>query len=433
MQQFRITGGTPLSGTIRLAGAKNSINKVLIASLLTAEPVVFENVPAIGETDIVVELCRAIGSNVVRAGDMLTIETPEIGNPRVKELSRKNRIPILALGPLLVRAGIAEVPSVGGDYLGPRPVDFHLAILEKLGATIEATADAFRARTDGLHGNRIVLSYPSVGATETAVLSAVCARGLTHIANAATEPEVTDLIKLLQKMGAIIEIGTNRSITIEGVPSLHGAKHRIMPDRIEAASFAVMALATGGDICVEEAIQEHLITFLNAVRRIGGDYEIRPNGIRFFRQNALRPIHIETDTHPGFMTDWQQPFAVLLTQAHGESIIHETVYEDRFGYTEDLRRMGADIAVIAQCLGSLPCRFSGKRYNHTALIRGGTPLRGAEIAMRDIRAGMAHIIAALIAGGATTISGLAEIDRGYERIDERIRNLGGNMERVTSH
>src|SRR3989344_3818968 len=432
MQQLRIIGGRPLVGTVRLAGTKNSINKVLIASLLTAEPVRFANVPAIGETDIVVELCRAIGSRVTRAGDTLTIETPEITNPRVKELSRKNRIPILAIGPLLVRAGIAEVPMVGGDYLGPRPVDFHLAILEKLGATIEV-GETIRAAAAGLHGNAIVLPYPRVGATETAILSAACARGLTHITNAATEPEVTDLIKLLQKMGAIIEIGTNRSITIEGVPSLHGAKHRIMPDRIEAASFAVMALATGGDICVEEAIQEHLITFLNAVRRIGGDYEIRPNGIRFFRQNALRPIHIETDTHPGFMTDWQQPFSVLLTQAHGESIVHETVYEDRFGYTEDLRRMGADIAVIAQCLGSLPCRFSGKRYNHTALIRGGTPLRGAEIAMRDIRAGMAHIIAALIAGGATTISGLAEIDRGYERIDERIRNLGGNMERVTSH
>ncbi|OHA08764.1 MAG: UDP-N-acetylglucosamine 1-carboxyvinyltransferase [Candidatus Sungbacteria bacterium RIFCSPLOWO2_01_FULL_60_25] len=429
MQQLRIIGGRPLVGEVRLAGTKNSINKVLIASLLTPEPVRFENVPAIGETDIVVELCQAIGSNVTRSGDVLTIETPEITNPRVKELSRKNRIPILAIGPLLVRAGVAEVPTVGGDQIGPRPVDFHLAILEKLGATIEV-GETIRAAAAGLHGNAIVLPYPSVGATETAILSAACARGLTHITNAATEPEVTDLIKLLQKMGAIIEIGTNRSITIEGVPELHGAEHRIMPDRNEATSFAVMALATGGDIVVEEAVQEHLITFLNAVRRIGGDYEIKPDGIRFFRRNALRPIHIETDTHPGFMTDWQQPFSVLLTQAPGESIVHETVYEDRFNYTEDLRQMGADIAIVPECLGSLPCRFRGRRYNHTALIKGGTPLHATEIAMRDIRAGMAHIIAALIAEGATTINGLGQIDRGYERIDERIRNLGGNIRRM---
>ena len=431
MEQLRITGGVPLAGTVRLAGTKNSINKVLIASLLTAEPVRFANVPAIGETDIVVELCRAIGSRVTRAGDTLTIETPEITNPRVKELSRKNRIPILAIGPLLVRAGIAEVPMVGGDYLGPRPVDFHLAILEKLGAVIDV-GETIHARTAGLHGNAIVLPYPSVGATETAILSAVCARGLTHITNAATEPEVTDLIKLLQKMGAIIEIGTNRSVTIEGVPELHGAEHRIMPDRIEAASFAVMALATGGDIFVEEAVQEHLITFLNTVRRIGGDYEIKEAGIRFFRRGALRPIHIETDTHPGFMTDWQQPFSVLLTQAPGESIVHETVYEDRFNYTDDLRRMGADITVIPECLGSLSCRFRGRRYNHTALIRGMTPLHATDIAMRDIRAGMAHIIAALIAKGTTAINGLDQIDRGYERIDARIKKLGAEIERVTS-
>lgn len=431
MQQLRIVGGRPLAGRVRLAGTKNSINKVLIASLLTPEPVIFENVPAIGETDIVVELCRAIGSRVTRTGSRLTIETPEIANPRVKELSRKNRIPILAIGPLLVRAGVAEVPTVEGDKIGPRPVDFHLAILEKLGATVEV-GETIRARANGLHGNAIVLPYPSVGATETAILSAVCAGGLTHIANAATEPEILDLIKLLQKMGAIIEIGTNRSITIEGVPALHGAEHRIMPDRIEAASFAVMALATGGDVLAEEAIQEHLITFLNAVRRIGGDYEIRQDGIRFFRRGPLKPAHIETDTHPGFMTDWQQPFSVLMTQAQGESIIHETVYEDRFNYTEDLRRMGADITVVTDCLGSLPCRFRARRYNHTALIRGATPLRGTEIAMRDIRAGMAHIIAALIAEGETTILGLDQIDRGYERIDERIRELGGDIQRIAN-
>lgn len=430
MEKIVIAGGRPLGGTVRLAGAKNSISKLLVASLLTEETVILENVPANGEADIVVELCRRIGSRVERNGNTIRIRTPEIRNPRVSELSRKNRIPILALGPLLVRAGIAEVPALGGDYLGHRPVDFHISALEKLGATIEITESLYRARTDGLHGGRITLPYPSVGATENAILAAVRASGNTLITNAAVEPEIVDMVKMLQKMGAIIEFGSDRAIYIEGVPELHGTTHRIIPDRIEAASFGVMALATGGDVFVEDAIQEHLITFLNSVRRVGGEYEILPTGIRFFRRGPLLPLHIETDTHPGFMTDWQQPFTVLLTQAAGESIVHETVYDDRFGYILDLRRMGADVTLIPRCLGALSCRFSGKQYNHTALIRGPQPLTSAAMAMRDIRAGMAHIIAALIARGVSEITGVEHIDRGYERIDERIRALGADIKRV---
>ncbi len=430
MEKLLVTGGKPLSGTVRLSGAKNSINKLLVASLLTREPVHLENVPQNGETDIVVELCRAIGSRVERSGDRLTIQTPEIENPRVRALSRKNRIPILALGPLLARVGYAEVPTLGGDYLGPRPVDFHIAALERLGATVEVTDDLFRARTDGLRGAAIALPYPSVGATENSILAAVLARGRTTISNAAIEPEIIDMVKMLQKMGAIVEFDAARTIHIEGVAKLRGTAHRLIPDRIEAASFATMALATGGEILVAGAVQEHLMTFLNSVRRIGGEYDIVPSGIRFSRRGALTPLHVETDTHPGFATDWQQPYAVLLTQARGESIIHETVYEDRFHYTEDLRRMGADVTLLPQCLGSIPCRFSGKRYNHTCLIRGGTPLAAAEIAMPDIRAGMAHIVAALVAEGTSRISGVEHIDRGYERIEERIAALGADIRRV---
>ncbi|RJQ37414.1 UDP-N-acetylglucosamine 1-carboxyvinyltransferase [Candidatus Parcubacteria bacterium] len=433
MQHLLVTGGAPLTGTIRLAGAKNSASKLLIASLLTAAPVRLENMPAIGEIDIVLELCRAVGSRVRRDGSTIAIETPAITNSRVAELSRKNRIPILALGPLLARGGEAEVPMVGGDRLGPRPVNFHVALLERLGARVEERDGVYRATASGLRGAAIELPYPSVGATESAILAAVLASGSTVVHNAAIEPEVIDLVKFLQNMGAIIELGTGRTIAIEGVPELSGTRHRVMPDRIEAASFAVMALATGGDIFVADAVHEHLITFLNAVRRVGGDYEVRPDGIRFFRAGKLEPLHIETDTHPGFMTDWQQPFTVLLTQASGESIVHETVYEDRFGYTEDLRRMGADITVVPQCLGVIPCRFSGKTYNHTALIRGGTPLVATNMVMPDIRAGMAHIIAALIARGTSDITGLEHIDRGYERIDERIRALGARIERVDGH
>lgn len=432
-ERLLITGGRPLRGSIRLAGAKNSINKLLVASLLTEEPVILENVPASGEADIVVEFCRRIGSQVERNGSTIRIHTPEIRNPRVSELSRRNRIPILALGPLLVRAGIAEVPTLGGDYLGHRPVDFHVSALEKLGAVIEITESLYRARTDGLRGSRIMLPYPSVGATENTILAAVRASGNTIITNAAVEPEIVDMVNMLQKMGAIIEFGSDRTIYIEGVPELHGTAHRVIPDRIEAASFGVMALATGGELFVEDAVQEHLITFLNSVRRVGGEYEILPAGIRFFRRGPLLPLHIETDTHPGFMTDWQQPFTVLLTQAAGESIVHETVYDDRFGYADDLRRMGANVTLIPRCLGTLSCRFSGKSHNHTALIRGSTPLRGTAIAMPDIRAGMAHIIAALIADGPSEITGVEHIDRGYERIDERIRALGADIKRVNEN
>ena len=430
MERLIITGGRPLSGSVRLAGAKNSIGKLLVASLLTGEPVTLSNVPRNAETAIGIELCEGVGSRVERTDDTIRIHTPEISSALVPELSRKNRIPILMLGPLMVRAGSAEVPAPGGDRIGVRPVDFHLAALERLGAETEVTDALIRARTDGLRGGRIRLPYPSVGASESAILAAVCARGSSVISNAAIEPEILDMVLMLQTMGAIIELGSDRTIYIEGVPALHGTSHRLIPDRIEAASFGVMALATGGDILVEGAVQEHLVTFLNSVRRIGGEYEILPAGIRFFRLAAPRPLHIETDTHPGFMTDWQQPFAVLLTQAGGESIIHETVYEDRFGYAEDLRRMGADVILIPRCLGALPCRFSGKSYNHTALIRGPRPLSGTAIRVGDIRAGMAHIIAALIANGASEISGVEHLDRGYERIDERIGALGADIRRV---
>lgn len=429
--KFIIRGNKPLSGKVKIKGAKNAVSKMLIASLLTKEPIVLTNVPQNGETEIAIELCQHIGSKVAFKGDKITIQTPEIKNFRVKELSRRNRLPILALGPLLSRAGEAEVPMVGGDRIGPRPVDFHFAALEKLGAEIEMKDTTIVARAEKLYGNHIILPYPSVGATENTILAAVLAKGRTIITNAAIEPEIIDLIKLLQKMGAIIELGSGRQIYIEGVKELRSAEHKIMPDRIEAVSFATMALATGGDILVEDAIQEHLIAFLNTVRRLGAEYQVEPDdGIRFFQKKPLKAVHIETDTYPGFATDWQQPTVVLLTQVLGASIVHETVFEDRFGYIEDLKKMGADIDIETKCLGNLPCRFQGKLYNHSAVIRGKTPLSAAKMEMRDIRAGMAHVIAALVAEGDSEITGLEHIDRGYENIDGRIRALGGNIKRI---
>ena len=430
MEKLIIQGGKKLTGSVKVKGAKNAIGKMLIASLLTEDKIILKNVPRNQETDIAIELCHRIGSEISVSEDTITACTPKIKNCRVTELSRRNRIPILALGPLLVRVGEGEVPMVGGDKIGPRPVNFHTASLEKLGAEIEIKESTIVARAKKLKGAMIILPYPSVGGTENTILTAVLAEGNTTIKNAAKEPEIVDLIKLLQKMGAIIEFGAEREIYIEGVKKLHGAEHSLLPDRLEVASFAFMALTTDGNILVEGADQNHLITFLNTVRRLGGEYEVEENGIRFFRGSNLKAIHVETDTYPGFATDWQQPLAVLLTQAKGNSIIHETVYEDRFGYTEDLRRMGAEIDVVTKCLGNLPCRFQGESYYHSAIIHGPTKLKGAKLEMRDIRAGMAHIMAALIAEGESEITGVEHIDRGYENIDGRIKNLGANIQRV---
>ena len=330
-QQFIIQGGYPLKGKIRLSGTKNAATKMMVASLLTAEEIVLENCPDLGDVQITAELCETVGGTVKREGNTLKIKTPKITNHKVKELSRKNRIPILALSPLLHRTGKAEVPILGGCKIGPRPVDFHLNALRQMGAEIKETKSSYKAKTDGLKGCNIELPYPSVGATENIILAGVLAKGKTVISNAAIEPEIIDLIKMLQKMGAIIELGTNRKIYIEGVNKLYGTSHYIIPDRNEAISFAVMAIATNGDIFLEEAQQDTLITFLNVLRKIGGEFEIEKNGIRFFRKGELKAIELETDTFPGFTTDWQQPTVVLLTQANGTSVIHETVYADRFG------------------------------------------------------------------------------------------------------
>jgi len=428
---LHVQGGKPLSGRIRVAGAKNAANKMMMASLLTAEEVVLDNCPQIEEIAITGEILSAVGAHVRHEGSRTTLHTPTVHSTKVTGLSRSNRLSILALAPLLHRAGKAEVPLVGGDRIGPRPVDFHLQALEKMGATVEMTDTSYRAEVpkSGLHGALIQLPYPSVMATETVILAGVLAVGRTRIENAAIEPEIVDLVKLLQQMGAIIEFGANRVVTVDGVHKLHGAQYAVMPDRMEAASWANLAIATGGDIMVEGARQDELITFLNTVRRIGADYEVSDGGIRFKRGvGGLVGIELETDTYPGFMTDWQQPTVVTLTQAKGISVVHETVYEDRFPYTEDLVRMGADIGVFAKCLGELPCRFRNRSQRHSAVIEGPTPLHGARIEIPDIRAGMAQVIAALLAEGESELTGIHHLERGYEQLWNKLRAVGAQFE-----
>jgi UDP-N-acetylglucosamine 1-carboxyvinyltransferase len=438
--KFIIHGGKPLFGEVTLAGAKNGISKAMVASLLTDEPCIIENVPAIGEVEIVTELLQNIGTEISVAGSTAKLQTSEIKNNRVVEMTRRNRIPILALGPLLARTGEAEVPVLGGDKIAPRGVDIHLMALSALGVQLQITKHSYHAwAPNGLRGAEIELRFPSVGATENAILAAVLATGKTVIKNAALEPELMDLILMLQKMGAIIELCPPRTIMIEGVPRLHGVTHRIIPDRNEAISFAALAIATNGKILLKGAEQEHLITFLNSVRRMGAEYEVTPDGISFFRAGQLKALAIETATHPGFMTDWQQPFCVAMTQANGTSTIHETIYEDRFAYAHDLNEMGAKIRVSTECPTidngiDAPkkdaCRFDGKNFYHTATIEGPTELTSAKMTVRDLRSGMVDIIAALVARGVSEVDGVDEIDRGYERIDERLRDLGADITRV---
>jgi UDP-N-acetylglucosamine 1-carboxyvinyltransferase len=303
--------------------------------------------------------------------------------------------------------------------------------LRAFGAVVEKSYEGFRLTApNGLKGAQIELPYPSVGATEQVLLTAVRAEGVTELKNAAIEPEIMDLIAVLQKMGAIISVDTDRVIRIEGVDRLGGFTHRAMPDRIEAASWACAALATKGDITVLGARQQEMMTFLNVFRKVGGELDIRDEGIRFSHPGgSLNSLVLETDVHPGFMTDWQQPLVVALTQASGLSIVHETVYENRFGFTQALRDMGAQVQVYRECLGGRPCRFGQRNFQHSAVISGPAKLHGADITVPDLRGGFSHLIAALAAEGTSRVRGIGVIDRGYEAFEEKLGSLGANYER----
>lgn len=430
--KFIVQGGNPLHGNIKVSGSKNAATKLLVASMLSDKPSVFYNSPnKISDLTITKETCESLGSKISIDGDTLKAHTEKFSTVVIpKELGNLTRISILMAGPLLNRTGKAEIPIPGGCKIGARPVNFHIDALEKLGANVDIKNDYYILQTDGLKGTNIHLEYPSVGATENVILASCLAKGRTILTNAAVEPEIIDLIKLLQKMGAIIEISTDRKITIEGVERLDGAEHNVIPDRNQVASFASAGLASRGDIFIENAIQEDLITFLNNVRRIGGKFEIKNDGIRFYYDGPLKSIALETNVHPGFMTDWQQPFVILMTQANGISIVHETVYEQRFGYVNELKKMGADIELFNQCLGGTPCRFSTSNYLHSAVIKGPTPLHGANIDVPDLRAGFSYLVAAIIAKGESIINGAVYIDRGYENIDLKLKSIGADIKRV---
>lgn len=426
-----IKGGKPLKGKVLVRGAKNNIPKSIVAALLTKDQCVLRNIAHIEDVDIVSGMIRAMGGAIELDGESLTISAQDITLPdkkKFKDFSGKSRIPILFAGPLLARFNKAVIPKLGGCNIGSRPVDFHIQALKEFGATVKEDDAFYYFEAERLYGCKIHLTYPSVGATEQILFSAVLAEGVTELSGAAVEPEVMDLISLLQKMGAIISVDTDRVITITGVSSLRGYEHTVMTDRIEAASWACAAAATHGEIFVEGARQADMTTFLNKFRQVGGDFDIKDTGITFRRgPRDLVSIALETDVHPGFMTDWQQPFVVLLTQAHGVSIVHETVYEKRFGYVEALNTMGAHIQLYQECLGSKKCRFGQRNHFHSAVISGPSPLKGTDITIPDLRAGFSYVIAALVAEGESTIRNMSIIRRGYEDFRNKLIGVGANI------
>ena len=411
--RITIRGGTPLVGRIELKGAKNLVTKAMVAALLGESPSVLKDVPNISDVRIVRGLLEVHGVKVTDGDEPgeLILDPVNVESAHYADIDAhagSSRIPILFCGPLL----------------------HHLDVLRKFGAVVEKQANGIRmSAPNGLKGTKVDLPYPSVGATEQVLLTAVRAEGITELKGAAIEPEIMDLINILQKMGAIITVDTDRVIRIEGVERLEGYQHRALFDRNEAASWAAAALATDGDIFVGGARQAEMITFLNVFRKVGGAFDIHDDGIRFYHPGGeLKPVIIETDVHPGFMTDWQQPLVIALTKAHGVSIVHETVYEQRFGFVDALVEMGATIQIHKECLGGHPCRFGQRNFNHSAVITGPTKLHGADIEVPDLRGGFSHLIAALSAEGTSTVSNVGIIARGYENFITKLELLGADFD-----
>ncbi len=433
-----VNGGAPLRGEVRVRGAKNLVSKAMVATVLGEGISRMYDMPKIRDVEVVRGLLELHAVKVTTGPEgELVFDPSAVERAGVDEINvhaGSSRIPILLCGPLLHRLGHAFIPELGGCNIGGRPIDFHLEALRRFGAVVEKAPEGLHlSAPDGMHGIKYRLDYPSVGATEQILLAAVLAKGVTELSNAAVEPEIIDLICVLQKMGAIIRVHTNRVIEIEGVSRLGGFSHRPIPDRIEAASWASAALATKGDIMVRGAKQADMMTYLNTFRSIGGEFEVDDSptgGIRFWHPGGdLKAVALETDVHPGFMTDWQQPLVVALSQANGLSVVHETVYEKRFGYTAALNQMGANIQVFQECLGGTPCRFGRMGFRHSAVIAGPAKLHATDLMIPDLRAGFSHLIAALAAEGKSNVHGVDLINRGYEDFEAKLTGLGADIAR----
>lgn len=434
MRTLHITGGQPLRGSIRLGGAKNASYKLMIAALLASSESRLLNFSRIADVTTVADIINALGGRAAATGERaMVIDPTQVAMHELPpETGQQGRFSSMFIPVLLAKFGKAEVPLPGGDKIGARPLDRHFAGLEALGACITQTETGIHAETDGLVGTTYRFEKNSHTGTETLLMAAVLAKGTTTVENAAEEPEVNDLITFLNAMGAQIT-RSGRTITITGVDSLHGAIHKIMPDRNEAVSYACAALVTKGDIIIENANSKHLEAFLQKVEEINGGYEAGEYGIRFFYKGQLKATNVETQIHPGFMTDWQPLFTTVLTQCEGESILHETIMENRFQHVDNLREMGANITPFQPEVTDPEVMYNFNLADdtsgtpHAIKIVGPAQLHATTTEARDLRQGATILIAALAAEGTTTLTNITQIDRGYEELPERLISLGASI------
>jgi len=410
--------GQGLKGEVRVSGAKNAVLPAIAASLLTSEEIRLTNVPRVKDVETILTLIAELGGSFSAAGDRVSLRVPAIRSDEASyELVRAMRASILVLGPLVARFGKAVVALPGGCAIGSRPVNLHIAGLQKLGAAISLEHGYIRAEAGRLHGAEIEFERKTVTGTENLLMAAALAEGETVLRNCAREPEVTDLAALLNKMGAKIDWPDDDTARVRGVKELGGAEHAIIPDRIETGTFLVAGALASGDLVVRGVVPGHVESVVDKLRASGASVE--PEGeeaLRVAGTGDIKPQDITTSPYPGFPTDMQAQFMVLLTQAAGTSIITETIFDRRFSHVNELVRLGASIEV----------------QGDKAIVKGRTPLSGAEIVATDLRASAALVLAGLIASGETTVTEIEHLDRGYERIEEKLRGLGAAIERVRS-
>jgi UDP-N-acetylglucosamine 1-carboxyvinyltransferase len=415
LDKIYIQGGQRLEGRVKTSGSKNATLAIMAGAVLAEGKVTLRNVPRINDTQTMSELLNGLGATTrwldnssieIDSTNILWLEAPY-------ELVRKMRASFHVLGPLLTRFGRARVPVPGGCNIGARPVNFHIEGLKRLGAQIHLEHGVYTAEATRLKGAHIYFDFQSAGATEHLMTAAALAEGTTVIDNCAIEPEVVDLAHFLNALGAHIEGAGTTTITIHGVKHLSGGEYDVIPDRMEAGTFAVAAAITGGDIDIQGAVLDHLRPVINKLNEAGVEVTEGDNSLRVRSQGRCKPLDIKTMPHPGFPTDMQQPFAALLSIADGASVVTENVYESRFGYINELNRMGADI------------RVDGR----TTVINGVERLMGAQVAATDLRAGAAMLCAGLAAEGETEVDNIVHIDRGYEDIVGKLRTLGARISR----
>lgn len=405
-------GNGPLEGRVPISGAKNSVLKLMAATLLCEGRFTIRNVPAITDVSLMADLLRAMGSEVSHEGDVLVIDTPVDTVPEAPyELVEAMRASIVVLGPLVARLGRAKVSMPGGDDFGQRPVDWHLGALRRLGVELRTEHGFIEARTDGLRGARIVLEFPSVGATENALMAAVLAEGTTVIENAAKEPELADLAAFLNRMGANVLGAGSSTVTVDGVTSLHPVDHEVIPDRLEAATFLTALAVAGGELILEQARPEHMDMLMQKMGDMGLRTSAHPDGIWASAPDRLRAKDINSLPYPGVATDYMPLMVAALAVADGAAIATENIFGGRFRYVDELIRMGADIRV----------------EHHYAIIRGVPRLSGAPVRAHDIRAGAALVVAALGAEGETVVSDAEHIARGYDRFVDKLTAIGADV------